>query len=130
MKKINLLPPEQLNNLRLDLLSLQVRQFWLMTGSLLIFLAMFALAAQLYIRSSINSEKAEIAALNNSLQSSDTQELEREVITLNNEIKNIETIKSQQYYWSKALQELGNITPVEILITLLTLNRETGELKI
>lgn len=130
MRLINLLPPVQIKQAHFELVSVQLKKFWVWVCLSLLVLFGLAFASQAIINNEISNTENKIIDLSSSLQSSDNQELERQVATLNNEITNIEIIQDNHYFWSNALIELGNIIPSELVVSLLTLNRETGEVKI
>jgi Tfp pilus assembly protein PilN len=130
MKFINLLPPNQLKDNRLELISLQLRNFWIWVSISLLILFGLTFIVQILLNNEIESTDNQIVILSSSLQSADNQKLEDQVIALNRDIKNIESLSTEHYYWSKALVELGNIIPAELTIDALALERKTGEVKI
>ncbi|MBI2607901.1 MAG: PilN domain-containing protein [Candidatus Doudnabacteria bacterium] len=130
MRLINLLPPSQIKQTRFELISLNLRKFWVWVSISLIVLFVLAFVSQIVISNEIKDTDDQIGNLSDSLQSSNTQELEKQVVTLNNELKNFDIIQSEHYFWSNALIELGNIIPQAMSVSLLTMDRETGEVQI
>jgi Tfp pilus assembly protein PilN len=130
MKFINLLPPDQIKDNRLELITIQLRNFWIWVAISLLVLFVLAFLSQVVISSGIKDTENQIMALSNSLQSADNRALEKQVAALNKEIDNIDNLQNQHYYWSDALVELGNIIPNELVVDILTLERDTGKVKI
>ena len=88
------------------------------------------IAIKIFIQSSIRENEAQVDQLKNQLSSSNNQALEKEVASLNTQIRNIKAINQQHFYWSKALAELGNLTPIGCHLDSVTFSRSTGEVKV
>lgn len=130
MKLINLLPREEQKELRMEIISSQVTSFWVF--AVLSLGALFALsfAAEVLIKQGIDNENEAIAAQKRSLEAADIREVERDVTVLNNNIRTIKNLQTQHYYWSKALVEIGNLTPIDMSFDLLSLDRTTGKVEV
>ena len=130
MKTINLLPKSVTRELQIELIASQVLSFWI---KLLITLAVFfalVLASVLYLRSEITKTDHAIAEQKEILSSSNTKELQARVSALNKKIRTIKDVRNSTYYWSEALLELAAITPNELVIESLVIDRETGKIDI
>lgn len=127
MRLINLLPKEEQKEIRLELLTASVKNFWIWIIASLIILFALAFAANVFLKQSAQGIEAEIQSKQELLKSADTRKLEGEVGELNNAIKTIEVLGQNHYYWSNALIELGNIIPTDVTVDLLTLNRASGK---
>ncbi|HYC79850.1 MAG TPA: hypothetical protein VEC17_02395, partial [Candidatus Binatia bacterium] len=86
MLKINLLPKEEVQELRLELISSQVFQFWLWTIITLGIVFALSLSGTFLIAQKIDANKAEIENKKRSLSSESTKQLEQEVSNLNRQI--------------------------------------------
>jgi len=129
MKFINLLPETELKELKLEFASKHLLKFFVVSLISLLILILGAVSVNVLIKSQIAANNIEISELQAQLNSSDNQALQKEIIGLNSQIKNISVINQQHYLWSKALTELGNLAPSDLHIDLLTVDR-TGQIVI
>ncbi len=130
MKRINLLPKTQQQEVRLQLFANRFILFWL---GILISLAIFLIAlvaGRVYLTGKSEEVSTSAAAKQQLLQSSDNESLTRQIRQLNDQIDNFKTLNANHYYWSKALIELGNLLPPDVAVDLLTLERTTGQVDI
>lgn len=130
MKQINLLPKDEQRQLHYDLLAKQVSGFitvvMIMFG---VFLgAVFGL--QQYIKQVSARTIQTIQEKQVILDNSDNQELRRDVLDLNQSIKEIGSIRNQQYAFSYALKELSQIVPPDVQLNSLVIEREKGTVNI
>jgi len=128
MKVINLLPESELKELRLQLSSQQLLRFFVTIFITLVAFFLLSLAVRFYIEGSIAQTKTEVTQLQEQLSSSNNKALEKQVLALNTQIKNIRQVKEQKYYWSKALIELGNITPLGVHMNNMSFDRASGKI--
>lgn len=130
MKIINLLPKDAQKRVMLEFVSKRLLMFWVwVIASLVIFLAL-AVAARIYIQRNNSAADLQITETQNVLNSGDFKGLQEEILALNNGIKEINNLKSQHHYWSKALVALADLTPTTIQLNQATLERETGRVDI
>lgn len=130
MKIINLLPKDQQKQLQLDVMTGQVRIFWIwVLTSLLVFLAL-GVGAQQYLRIKVSSLEKDITKSKAELQTSDSIALQKQVLALNNDIKEVITARNQQYKWSEVLLELARIMPASAQLTGLQMERATAQVVI
>ncbi|MBX4204987.1 MAG: PilN domain-containing protein [Candidatus Doudnabacteria bacterium] len=128
MKITNLLPQSELKGLRLLLASKLLVKFFIVIAISLTAFFLMTMAVRFYIEGSITESQSRIGELQRQLSSSDNQALEKQVLNLNTQIRNIKSANQQHYYWSKALVELGNITPVGMHLNTLDVDRASGKL--
>ncbi|MBI4363608.1 MAG: PilN domain-containing protein [Candidatus Doudnabacteria bacterium] len=130
MRIINLLPKVEQREIKLDVITRQVVNFWSVVAISILIVFLLSLGGQFYLRQQIASVDRLIAQQREALKSSDTQELEKQVTDLNAQIRLINQLKSQHLEWSKALVELAVLLPSDMQITVLSLDRETGQISI
>jgi Tfp pilus assembly protein PilN len=130
MKTINLLPKKDQKEITLELITHQLINFsvWVIVSMLIFFLIEFTTETKL--KQGITSTDNEITQNKAALKSAANQQLENQVLTLSNEIKLVQTVRQQHYYWSNALIELGDLIPADIVIDILSLDRATGKVEI
>lgn len=130
MKRINLLPKSEQQEVRLQFFTKQLVVFWLwVLISLLLFL-IITLVVQSYLKGQVTSIDTQINADRQVLKSSDNEILKQQVGDLNNQISNLKNLSAQHYYWSKALAELGNLLAADMQVDLLSLDRASGKVEI
>lgn len=127
MKQINLLPEAEVKELKLELASGLWLRFYTILGSTLVILLILGFVTRILISATIASNEAQIQQLRRQLTSSNNQALEKQVVDLNTQMRNLETLNRQHYYWSDALIELGNLSPADFHLDTVTLDRATGE---
>lgn len=126
MKIINLLPEEEAKELKLEVASHQLTRFFAIVASSLLVLFILAFGAKFFLKNEIGKDNNLIEDLQKQLSSANNQALEKQVVTLNGQIKTIKIIDQQHYYWSKALVELGNMSPSDFHLDTVTLDRGSG----
>jgi Tfp pilus assembly protein PilN len=127
MKIINLLPKEEQQQLKLDIVNHQLRVFWtIILISIVAFVAL-GFGTQQYLRLSVKNVDEQIAMNKAKLESADIKALQQQVIKLNQHIKEIKTIRSQQYKWSEVLLEIARVMPAEVQLNSIKIDRATGE---
>lgn len=130
MKIINLLPKEAQKEVTLEFLSGRLLMFWVaVIVSLLIFLAA-ALGTNFFLMNNISQTQTEIEQNRALLNSADYKELQETILTLNSGIKEINNLKTQHYYWSKAFIAFANLAPTTVQLNQILLDRETGRVDI
>jgi len=130
MKTINLLPKAESSELAMELASRQILKFLVIAvGSLLIFLGL-AFGIRIPINNEIAENDKQIANLQKELSTSGNLALQRQVVTLNSQMKNITTLTQKRNYWSKALIELGNLSPEGFHLDLASFDRASGQITI
>lgn len=100
--------------------------------SMVLLLAFFALSliSEVGIRQAKSSVESKITSYEEELKSAANQKLSEEVLALNNQIATIKSLESQHYYWSNVVEEIGNISPADLQIDILTMDRATGHVEI
>ncbi|MBI4049548.1 MAG: hypothetical protein HY395_01890 [Candidatus Doudnabacteria bacterium] len=127
---VNLLPKIEQKDIHFELAYHQLTNFWLwVLGSLVLLIIIGQLSAW-QIKSWIKTADAELAASRESLNTASNQELQKQVLLLNQEIANIDQLRSAHYAWSDALIELGSILPADMVVDILSLNRVSGQVDI
>jgi Tfp pilus assembly protein PilN len=130
MKTINLLPKSEQKELKLELISQKLLVFWIVViVSLLGFFAL-TVGARFYLTSIIKETDKQIVENQKVLESSDYRDLQKEISTLNSNIKEIKNIESQHVYWSKALVELSNLIPPTMQLNQVTIDSASGKVTI
>jgi Tfp pilus assembly protein PilN len=130
MKIINLLPKDEQRQLRLDIINHQLRVFWaIILASMLIFGAL-GIGTYQYLRLSVNNVDEEIALNRAKLETADIRDLQQQVLKLNQNIKEIKTIRGQQYKWSEVLLEIGQVMPSQVQLNSVEIERGTGKVVI
>lgn len=127
---INLLPKPQQQQVRYGLLSHQVMNFWLWVAGSLVVLVVLVFLASVRIKQELVQTETAIAANREQLASDTNRQLENEVLTLNSDLKKINTLQTQAYHWSQALLELGQLIPLDFVVDILSLDRKTGRVAI
>jgi Tfp pilus assembly protein PilN len=130
MKIINLLPKDEQRQLQLDIVNHQLRVFWII---ILISITVFVglgFATQQYLKLSLKSVDEKIALNKAKLETADIKALQQQVIKLNQNTKEIKSIRSQQYQWSEVLLELARVIPGEVELNSIQIKRSTGEIVI
>ncbi|HYE22509.1 MAG TPA: PilN domain-containing protein [Verrucomicrobiae bacterium] len=126
MKIINLLPKSVSRELQLELIASQILNFWTwLVLSMAVFFTLI-LGSVFYLRTEIQRIDSVIFEQKEVLSSSNTKELESRVSALNTQIKNIQNLQKQHYYWSEMLTELANILPGDVRVDFLGVDRTTG----
>lgn len=128
MKQINLLPESELKELHLELASKQLLKFFSLLVISLLLLFVLGLATRYLIKTSISANDIQVEQLQKQLASSDNQALQKQLIDLNSKMKNLQLLNQKGYHWSEALTEIGNLSPADFHLDLLTLDRSTGEI--
>jgi Tfp pilus assembly protein PilN len=127
-KTINLLPKSEQKEIHMELIAHQLTYFWLwIVMSLAVFFVLSVLS-EIQLKSSVTATENAIAASQLTLKTSTNQQLEEQVLTLTEEIKTIDNLRDQHYYWSQALIELGNLFEDDVTLDLLTLERSKGKI--
>lgn len=130
MKIINLLPKEEQQQLKLDIINHQLRVFWTVIVSSIVVFVAFGFGTQQYLRLSVKSVDEQIALNKAKLETADIKALQQQVLKLNQHIKEIKTIRGQQYKWSEVLLEIARVVPAEVQLNSIQIKRETGEVVI
>lgn len=125
---INLLPKTEQKEIHYELMSHQLTNFWLWIVLSLALLFILSLLSVFQIKRLSHGADGEIAASRQALSSASNQELEKQVLLLNNEIKKIDLLRASHYQWSEALVELSSIIPGDMVIDILSLDRATGKI--
>lgn len=130
MKIINLLPKDEQHQLKLDIVNHQLRMFWtIIVISVLLFVGL-GFATQQYLKLSVKRVDQEIAQNKAKLETADIKALQQQVIKLNQNIKEIKSVRAQQYKWSEVLLEIARVMPDEVQLNSIQIKRATGEIVI
>ncbi len=127
MKTINLLPSSENKEVKLQLMSIQLTNFWFYIVSGLIMFGLLALIVTILLRNQISQTTNNIADKQTELASSNTQQLESRVQGLNSQIRSIKNLTNNHYEWSRALIEISRVTPEKVKLNLLDVNTVTGK---
>ena len=130
MKLINLLPKDEQKELKLELIASQVASFWVFAVLSLVALFTLSFTAEILLKQTIENKNEEIAGQKRSLEAADIKEVEQQVVALNDQIKAIRNLQQQHYYWSKALVEIGNLTPQNLHFSILSFDRSSGKVEV
>jgi Tfp pilus assembly protein PilN len=130
VKVVNLLPKAEQKELRLEIMTAQVRQFWFVVLASFILLILLGIGASLFLQQRIKSNNAEIENKKKVLSSAATKQLEQQVSELNNQIRLVGALKSDHYHWSKALVELTYMVDNDTKLTSVTMDRFTGRVQV
>jgi Tfp pilus assembly protein PilN len=130
MRIINLLPKTQQKEITLDQAANQLLNFWLWVIGSMLLLFLLSLVTVFRLNTAITETETEISKNREALKSSQNQQLEKQVLNLNTEIQKIKTLRNEHYRWSNGLIELGNIIPAEMVVDVMSLQRETGKVDI
>jgi Tfp pilus assembly protein PilN len=128
MKIINLLPKDEQRQLKLDMVNHQLRVFWAIILSSIILFVALGFATQQYLRLSVKKVDEQIAVNKAKLESADIKELQQQVLKLNQNIKEIKTVRGQQYKWSEVMLEIARVMPAEVQLNSLQIERATGKI--
>ncbi len=125
MKKvINLLPKEEIRELKLEQVSTQVAGFFIWVVVSLAVVLVLAITGDILLTQRINEVKADIEVREEALSNASTRQLENEVTALNKQIKFIEKYRAGHYYWSNAYEELSRFLPNDTYLTSVNMDRE------
>ena len=130
MKVINLLPQSEQHELKMEQQALVLGTFMLWSLTAIIMFFLITLTAEILIRQNTAAVEHQITRYEDELKSATNQKLDEEVKTLNNQIKQIDNLRKQHYYWSNVLAEIANITPSDLSVNFLNLDRSTGKIEI
>ncbi|MBI2356203.1 MAG: PilN domain-containing protein [Candidatus Doudnabacteria bacterium] len=127
---VNLLPKSEQKEIRFELISRQLVNFWLWLVLSLVVLLILSLLAVFQLKLMARQVDGEIDKNRQALSSASNQELQKQVLLLNNEIGKINQLRESHYQWSEALIELGSIIPGDLVVDILTLDRISGKVEI
>jgi len=130
MKTINLLPKEQSRQLRLEILSGQLVSFWMWIIISMVFVLVLSLTAAFLLKERIGINQEEIELKKSALRTQATQELEQEVSSLNNQIKIVNNLRKDHYYWSQAMAELTRMVDSETRLTNVRMERTSNKITV
>ena len=130
MKIINLLPQKELQELRYEYATGYILKFFTVLITSLVLFLLAAFITNLFIDTEISGTNTRITDLQRQLSTSNNQALEKEVVRLNTQMKNIKSFEQQHYYWSKALVEFGNLAPSDFHVDRLLVDRNTGKITV
>jgi Tfp pilus assembly protein PilN len=130
MKIINLLPKSAQKELQLQQQAEILKQFWVSVSLVLLVLFLMSFAAEFMLKQNTIAVESEIIDLRRELSTAANQKLDDEVKALNTQIKTLNTLQSQHYYWSNALVELSRVMPTDLSVDFLTLDRSNGKVEI
>ncbi|MBX4191387.1 MAG: PilN domain-containing protein [Candidatus Doudnabacteria bacterium] len=127
MKRINLLPKTEQNELKLQVFSDRLILFWIWAIISVVFFVALTYTAKIYLEGQRTETESQIEVEKQILRSSDNEQLKRQVESLNAQINSIRNLQAQHYYWSQALNELARIIPTDMSVDLLTAERASGK---
>ena len=127
---VNLLPKPEQKEIRYELISHQLMNFWLWVILSFMVLLVLSLLAVFQLKLMAKQVDADINKSRQALSSASNQQLQKQVLLLNDEIRKINELQSQHYQWSEALIELGKIIPNDLVVDILTLDRSSGKIDI
>jgi len=130
MRITNLLPKEEQQDLKLELMSGQLFRFWAYTLASMLVLLVLCLASVFVLEKRITASGNEIDSKRQSLNSSTTKQLEQEVVALNDQIRLLNSLYANHYYWSNALEELSYMVDSGARLTSIGLERATGKVTV
>jgi uncharacterized membrane protein len=130
MKRINLLPKTQQQELVLLFLSQKILLFWIWIVITLVIFLILTLAGKSYLSRQLADVSHQVETKKAVLKSSDNELLKQQVGNLNNQILAIKNINAQHYQWAAALIELGNLFAQDLSMDLITVDRATGKVDV
>jgi Tfp pilus assembly protein PilN len=130
MKIINLLPNSEQKEIQREFLFRRVVVFWVLVWVSMGLLLTLTIATKIYLNKKISDTKKEITNGQNTLNSSDYRDLQKQVLQLNGSIKEVNNLITQHYYWSKSLVALADLIPSDVQLNQVVLDRETGRIDI
>lgn len=131
MTKItNLLPKEDQQDLKLELMAGQVFRFWAYILASFVVLSGLGMGMVFVLEQRIAASNNEIDSKRQSLNSSATRQLEQEVVTLNDQIRLLNSLYANHYYWSKTLTELSYMVDSGTRLTTVQMDRATGKVTV
>ncbi len=130
MKRINLLPKPAQQEVRLLFFGKQLLLFWIWALITLLIFLILTFIAKSYLVRELADVSGQVDSEKLVLKSSDNERLKQEVGNLNDQIKTINNLSSQHYYWSGALTELGRLLAPDIRLDLVSMERATGKVQI
>jgi hypothetical protein len=130
MKIINLLPKEEIKQLRLETVSSQILGFWIWVLVSLAVVFTLSIASTILLTQKISYNNDMIEQKKEELRTSTTKQLEQEVSSLNERILLIDRLRKDHYYWSNAYIELVNMLDTDVTLDTVTMNRETGMVEV
>jgi Tfp pilus assembly protein PilN len=127
MITLNLLPPAEKNELRLN----KIARLFVLYGSALVFLSVFFLICLFSIWFFLSTQLAglekEIARQKSSASSESLEKLKESIEKENQRIKIIYNIQSQQKKYSASLESIAKLVPVGITLNSFNLDAKTGK---
>ncbi len=129
-KMINLLPESEVKELKLELASKQFLKFFSMIFITLLLFILASVVGKIWVSAEMSGDDSVISSLQSQLNSSDNQALQKEIVQLNGQIKNVKSFQQQHYAWSKVLTEIGNLSPSDFQLQLLTADKSNGQIVI
>lgn len=130
MKILNLLPKEEVKELQYEQYGSQIFRFWTSTVLALIVLFVISLAGNFWLSQKISINNSEIENKKQELSTAATKQLEQEVSELNAQIRLIDSLRRNHYYWSNALIELSYLLDTDAKFTSVQMDRETGKVQV
>ncbi len=130
MKKINLLPKPEQQELKLQLFSQQLLKFWILIAASLVVFFLLTKATQIYLNRTVSDTQNKISQNKALLNSSDYRDLQRQILAINSNIKEIENLEDHHYYWSNALIELARLIPPNMQLNNIDFDSITGKIQI
>lgn len=127
MKIINLLPKDEQEQLRLDLVNHQLRTFWFIVVISLVIFGGIGLGTQQYLKYALKKVERDIVSTRAKLETADIRATQNQVLKLNENVTEIENIRSQQNKWSEVLLEIARITPDGVQMNSIQIERATGQ---
>jgi Tfp pilus assembly protein PilN len=128
MKVINLLPKEELKKIRLELTSGQIIKFWSAVVFVMVLLLLAAWGTSFYLKQQAVMLSQELEDKRAQLNTNETRRLESEVKMLNSQIKLVQDLRSNHYYWSRALIELVYMLDTDAVLTHASFDKATGQI--
>lgn len=130
MKIINLLPKEEQKQLKLDVVNHQLRVFWVIIIASMLIFGGLGLATQQYLKISVGRVEKRITENRARLETADVRALQEQVLMLNQNITEIESVRVQQHKWSEVLVEIARVVPVDVQLNSVQIDRATGKVEL
>lgn len=131
MKKyINLLPPEEQQEIRLARINYQIQNFgsWLVLS--IFVLLVFLVIARMFLISELEVVFQQVREAAHTLSDSEKTKIRAEVQGLNQDLKNANILQAANQSWSPILRELASILPADVTLDSLKITREEKKIEI
>lgn len=130
MKIINLLPKEEQKQFQLDVIYHQVQVFWVWVFISFLFFIALGFGAQQFIKLKVQKVEREITKSRAELETADSIAIQKQVVELNQSIREMRTVRGQQYKWSEVLLEIARIMPATSQLSGIQMERMNGQIVI